>query len=318
MLVTPPQPNDPIWQHVRVGGPDDCWEWETGQRANYGGSTAARYVWQLANGPIRDQPTAQHPHGKLWVLHHCDNPPCLNPHHLFLGTASDNGLDASRKGRRKFGTFGNRIKPAPGVNGWKRSAAWSHWTEWLHDDALDVYRSLRQILAGSIARPESVYEFRRSLHKGTNRLRDIFLDLEQLGFIECRWGKFMPFTITVRDVPEVPETVERQVKHLPSGVKLDVSRSDINRFLGYWGEKYEQHRSEPYHVVRGRDSKLVHDLLETFGLDALKRLCWYLLAKGVGSEVIRYDEVSIPTFAANINRIVMEKKTDEQPSARTS
>ncbi len=127
----------------------------------------------------------------------------------------------------------------------------------------------------------------------------------------------MPFTITVRDVPKVPEAVERQVKNLPTGVKLDVSRSDINRFLGYWGEKYEQHRREPYHVVRGRDSKLVHDLLETFGLDTLKRLAWYLLAKGVGSEVVRYEEVSIPTFAANINRIVMEKKVDEQPSART-
>jgi len=126
----------------------------------------------------------------------------------------------------------------------------------------------------------------------------------------------MPTTITVRDVPDVPETVEKQIKHLPSGVKLDVSRSDVNRFVAYWQEKWEQLRQTPYHVVRGRDHKLVHDLLETYGLDELKRLCWYLLRSGVGSEVIRWEEVSIPTFAANINRIVTEKKQDEAPQAR--
>ncbi len=208
------------------------------------------------------------------------------------------------------------VLPAPGVNGWHPAASWDHWKEWIDEDALRVYRYLRRVATGA-KRPTRVVEIRTELRIGHNRLADIFYSLEQLGFVKCKWGKLMPFTITVRDVPDVPETVERQVKNLPSGVKLDVSRSDINRFLGYWSEKYEQHRHEPYHIVRGRDSKLVHDLLETFGLDALKRLAWYLLAKGVGSEVVRYEEVSVPTFAANINRIVMEKKADEQPSART-
>lgn len=126
----------------------------------------------------------------------------------------------------------------------------------------------------------------------------------------------MPTTITVRDVPDVPETVERQVKLLPSGVKLEVSRSDINRFLAYWQEKWEQLRGIPYVLVRGRDSKLVHEMLEEYDLDSLKRLVWFLLRSGVGSEVIRREEVSIPTFRANINRIAQEKKIDEQPSAR--
>lgn len=49
-----------------------------------------RLAWQLANGPI--------PIG-MFVCHHCDNPPCCNPEHLFLGTALDNNRDRHEKGR---------------------------------------------------------------------------------------------------------------------------------------------------------------------------------------------------------------------------
>lgn len=49
-----------------------------------------RVVWELNNGPIPDE---------MCVLHHCDNPPCCNLDHLFLGTPKQNMVDASVKGR---------------------------------------------------------------------------------------------------------------------------------------------------------------------------------------------------------------------------
>ena len=76
----------------------DCWEWKgatTGQ--GYGALSfkkkywaAHRASWHLHYGPI--------PPGKI-ICHHCDNPPCTNPEHLFLGTYADNMKDASYKGR---------------------------------------------------------------------------------------------------------------------------------------------------------------------------------------------------------------------------
>lgn len=89
-----------FWSKVAKAGANDCWPW-TGcrMRSGYGQHSANgcrvlahRRAWELTNGPI--------PAGK-YVCHHCDNPSCCNPAHLFLGTQTDNMRDAAGKGRCK-------------------------------------------------------------------------------------------------------------------------------------------------------------------------------------------------------------------------
>ena len=58
-------------------------------------TTTHRLAWQIAHGPI--------PEG-MFVLHKCDNPPCCNPDHLFLGTNKDNMDDRSNKQRQARGS----------------------------------------------------------------------------------------------------------------------------------------------------------------------------------------------------------------------
>ncbi len=88
-----------FWAKVAKG--DGCWLWTASTNEHgYGQlsvgrrpTKAHRISWVIAHGDP----------GELAVLHHCDNPPCVNPHHLFLGTQADNLSDARAKGKKVCG-----------------------------------------------------------------------------------------------------------------------------------------------------------------------------------------------------------------------
>ncbi len=96
---------DRFWEKVsRTGGPDACWPymWRRNKR-NYGmfpigekgKHPAHRIAWEITHGKIGDP--------SIFVCHRCDNPPCCNPAHLFLGTAAVNNADMWAKGRGPCG-----------------------------------------------------------------------------------------------------------------------------------------------------------------------------------------------------------------------
>lgn len=99
---------DRFWNNVQLGSETDCWlytastnwdghgrfplKFKYGRRATV---QAHRLSWFLLRGPV--------PYGKL-VCHNCptgDNPRCVNPNHLFIGTDMDNWRDCQRKGRER-------------------------------------------------------------------------------------------------------------------------------------------------------------------------------------------------------------------------
>lgn len=113
-MVLKPTTNERFWAKVDTSG--DCWKWTAScNRKGYGQfrydgrwKRAHRFSWELHNG-------AAIPVG-LFVCHHCDNPACVRPDHLFLGTHEDNMRDMVEKGHGSGGRgprTGERLASSP-------------------------------------------------------------------------------------------------------------------------------------------------------------------------------------------------------------
>lgn len=99
---------DRFWARVdKTSSPSGCWVWTGchnmkgyGVFSSFGnfssGVMCHRISWTLVKGEIENG---------LCVLHRCDNPSCVNPDHLFLGTKLDNNKDAVDKLRHQFGQY---------------------------------------------------------------------------------------------------------------------------------------------------------------------------------------------------------------------
>lgn len=91
-----------FWERVDKKGVDDCWEWTRCKNMHgYGKlswrgrlTKAHRVAWMLTYGDLK--PTD-------WILHHCDNPACCNPKHLYVGDHAQNTRDAVERHCYRFG-----------------------------------------------------------------------------------------------------------------------------------------------------------------------------------------------------------------------
>jgi hypothetical protein len=123
---------DRFWQNVdKTSNPNGCWEWTGGKyQFGYGAirvgkkqKSAHRVSAELAGMSIDEK----------YVCHRCDNPSCVNPLHLFVGTANDNVQDMLVKGRHK-GRWPMDCRPA----------GTQHYTSKFSEDEIREIRSLHK------------------------------------------------------------------------------------------------------------------------------------------------------------------------------
>lgn len=103
--------NQRFWSKVSKAGPDDCWPWN-------GANTSSDSTHGRGHGRIRYMGKLLMAHHMSWMiagnvlpenkylLHTCDNPRCVNPNHLYVGTIQDNTDDMRQRGREKYASIG--------------------------------------------------------------------------------------------------------------------------------------------------------------------------------------------------------------------
>jgi hypothetical protein len=142
-----------FWSRVNKLGPDDCWLWTGGKtKSGYGmvyigtgasnnrNQGAHRFAWYITFGSIPDD---------LFLCHRCDQPACVNPDHLFLGTHTENMRDMYSKRRGPTGDRNKSTKLNWAIVDEIRSA-YPHLSQWTLARRYGVGRStIRHILDGT-------------------------------------------------------------------------------------------------------------------------------------------------------------------------
>jgi|LakMenE18May11ns_1017448.scaffolds.fasta_scaffold9907176_2 hypothetical protein len=100
---SPEQVLSDFWKRVDIRGTGECWIWKAGKNGKAASSQYGvmwigskrhkthRFVTAISHGEIDNK--------NRFALHRCDNPPCCNPHHLYIGTPKQNSADCKNRGR---------------------------------------------------------------------------------------------------------------------------------------------------------------------------------------------------------------------------
>jgi len=184
-----------FWSKVNYPGNDqDCWEWQAHRDkkgyGKYDGGRASRFAYEFYNGPITNG---------LLVCHTCDNPPCCNPEHLFLGTTQENTQDKIDKGRQIRGSdIGTAILTEDDVR------------EIMNNILLNKYSSVQDILINyPIAKPT----FENIIYKnGWSHIREEF-DMLKIKNIISNFKKNKHQKLMSNDVKEIKKKLSEGLSY---------------------------------------------------------------------------------------------------------
>lgn len=150
-----------FWPKVAIADPESCWPWQGARykpgRPHYGAGfihsgitgkflMAYRAAYALTYGPIPDG---------MCVCHHCDNPPCCNPAHLFLGTRADNNRDRDEKGRGRPGRAAPELLSQPGEANGNARLTWEIVREIRRRRETEAMSTMALAQAYGISRPQA-------------------------------------------------------------------------------------------------------------------------------------------------------------------
>lgn len=153
---------DERWaKFVTEGDPDECWEWQ-GELTDsgYGMFTLNRSGHPrqvIASRAALIRAGIEIPEG-MCALHHCDNPPCVNPRHLYLGDRKQNAIDCSTRGRHNKAGRGEKHWGSRYTDAEQRA-----WRE--HAAAGETYKSIARSTGAS---PSHIGRVVRGIYRKVN------------------------------------------------------------------------------------------------------------------------------------------------------